>query len=464
MGRTKKAPDGFYKDLFSLVMPITVQNLMTALVSAADVVMTGAVSQDALSAVSLASQVQFVLNLFYMGLAIGTTILASQYFGKGDRRTVERVLGIGLKFSAVISLIFFAGAAVFPEVLMGIFTADKILIVSGSIYLRIVSFSYLFMGISQIYLCIMKNSGKALMSTVISSSAMLLNILLNAVLIFGLFGLPRLGIAGAALATVISRSAELLWCLFISKASDGIKIRPGDIIHSPKVLLGDFIRYSAPVLANEMAWGGGFTMYSVIMGHLGSDAVAANSVANVVKNIVTALCLGVGSGGGILLGNVLGKGNLKKAKDYAGKLIKTAVLSGLLGGGIILLARPLILAASDLSAISKEYLSMMLLICTYYVVGKAVNATLIAGIFCAGGDTKFGLICDTVNMWLFAVPLGFLGAFVFHMPVAAVYFLISLDEIVKIPFEIFHYKKYRWLQVLTREFEETDQDALASAN
>lgn len=462
MKRVENRSKGFYQELSSLVLPITVQNLMTSLVSAADVVMSGAVSQTALSAVSLASQIQFVLSLFYAGLTIGTTILASQYWGKGDRRAVEQVLGIALRFSAVISAVFFFGAAFFPGYLMRIFTSDKQLVLSGIPYLRIVSISYLFMGISQVYLCIMKNVEKALLSTVISSLAMLLNIVLNAVLIFGLLGFPKLGIVGAAAATAISRFLELVWCLVITKRPGAVRINVKDIIHCQRVLLLDFVRYLAPVLANEMAWGLGFTMYSVIMGHMGSDAVAANSVANVVKNLVTSLCLGVGSGGGILLGTVLGRGELSKAKSYAGKLIKTAVLCGAFGGGVILLARPLILSASGLSHTAEGYLSIMLYICAYYVIGKAVNATLIAGIFCAGGDTKFGLICDTVNMWLFVVPLGLLCAFVFKMPVVFVYFVISLDEIVKIPFEVRHYKKYKWLNVLTRDLE--GQEVLASTN
>ena len=464
MKNSGKDSGGFYRELASLVLPITVQNLMTALVSAADVVMAGAVSQTALSAVSLASQVQFVLSLFYAGLTIGTTVLASQYWGKGDQRAVEQVLGIALKFSGLISAVFFIGAAFFPRWLMMIFTSDGQLIRAGIPYLRIVSVSYLFMGVSQIYLCIMKNAGKAVLSTVISSSAMILNIILNAVLIFGLLGFPKLGIAGAAAATAVSRFLELIWCMAIARTPGAVKIHLRDIVHCQKVLFKDFIRYTGPVLANEMAWGLGFTMYSVIMGHLGSDAVAANSVANVVKNLVTSLCLGVGSGGGILLGTVLGRGEVRRAKEYAGRLLRTAVLSGVLGGGIILLARPLILSLSGLTDTAEGYLSAMLLICSYYVIGKALNATLVAGIFCAGGDTRFGLVCDTINMWLFVVPLGLLCAFVFKMPVLVVYFVISLDEIVKIPFEVGHYKKYQWLNILTRDLENPDQDAAVSTS
>lgn len=443
--------DGFYRDLLILVLPIAFQNLMNASVSAADVIMVGMVSQTALSAVSLASQIQFVLNLFYAGLTIGTTILAAQYWGCGQKQTVEQVLGIAIKLSFFISVLFTIGAVFFPDKLMMIFTSDLKLIEAGIPYLRIVGISYLFTSVSQMYLCIMKNIGKALLSTIISSTAMLVNILLNAILIFGLFGAPKMGIAGAALATTISRAIELLWCLGESLSGSRIPIRIKYIIKNNSGLLKDFMKYTTPVLGNELVWGCGFTMYSVIMGHLGSDAVAANSIANVVKNIAVSLCLGVGSGGAILLGIEMGKKNLERAKLYGARLCKVAVVSGLIGGVLILAARPLIMGFTDLSETASGYLNVMLYICSYYVIGKAVNATVIGGILCAGGDTKFGFLCDTIDMWLFAVPLGLLCAFVLKLPVGVVYFVISIDEFAKLPFVYRHYKKYGWLKNLTRE-------------
>ena len=200
----------FYKKLIALVFPIAVQNLMTALVSASDALMLGFLNQTALSAVSLAAQVQFVLNLFFTALTIGTTVLAAQYWGKKDRDSVEEVLCIALKLSFLISFLFFIAAFFFPRVLMRIFTNEPLLVEAGIPYLKIVSWSYLFMGFSQIYLCIMKNSGRTTKSTVYGSSALLLNILFNAVLIFGLFGFPQMEIAGAALATTISRAIEFI--------------------------------------------------------------------------------------------------------------------------------------------------------------------------------------------------------------------------------------------------------------
>ena len=308
----------FRKKLLSLVLPITFQQLMLAVVSASDALMVGAIGQDLLSAVSLASQVTFVYNLFLAALTIGTSMFAAQYWGKRDYASVEKILGIVLRISLAVSLLFFLGATFLPGLLMRIFTTDPVLIRHGVRYLRIVGITYLLCGVSQIYLCIMKNSGLATRSMVIGSAAAALNLVLNAVLIYGLFGAPRMEAAGAALATAISRAAELLWVLYEHGKKGRIKMRLSYLRHPDAVLKKDFWHYTLPVLGNELVWGGGFTMYSVIMGHLGSDAVAANSIANIVKNLIASLALGIGNGGSILVGNELGAGRLEQARRYGG--------------------------------------------------------------------------------------------------------------------------------------------------
>ena len=436
----------FYKNLFVLVLPIAFQNLMSALVSASDAMMLGMVNQDSLSAVSLAAQVQFVLSLFWAALTIGTTILAAQYWGKNDRLSVEKILAIVLKYSFVISFLFFAAAALCPQALMRIFTNDVTLIALGAVYLRIVSWSYLLAGISQIYLCIMRNSGRTLKSTVFGSVSMVLNILLNGILIFGLFGFPKLGISGAAIATVIARAAELGLAMWENCKKDVVRIHWSLLKESHAVLRKDFVKYTSPVMAN------GFTMFTVIMGHLGSDAVAANSIAGIVKNLISCLCIGIGSGSGIIVGNELGSGNLVRAREYGGRLGRLSLVMGAVSGVILLAFSPWIMRyAANLSPQAQAYLHGMLFMCAYYLIAKSANMTVVAGIFCAGGDTKFGFLCDTVTMWMIIVPIGLLAAFVFKLPVLAVYFLLNLDEFVKLPAVYRHYKKYQWVRNLTRE-------------
>ncbi len=447
----------FYRKLSALVFPIAVQNLMTAIVSASDALMLGFLSQSALSAVSLATQVQFVLNLFYAALTIGATVLAAQYWGKGDARSVEKILAVTLKISVAISAVFFAGAVFVPEMLMRIFTSDYELILPGAAYLKAVSWSYLFMGVSQIYLCIMKNSGRALKSTIYGSVSVILNIVLNAVLIFGFLGFPQMGTVGAAAATSISRAVELILVLAENRIERGkgdrtVCIRWKYLKGGSRALRKDFFRYTLPVLANELAWGCGFTMFSVIMGHMGSDAVAANSIANIVKNIISCVCLGIGTGSGIIVGNELGCGELERARLYGRKLCHTALAAGAVSGAVIFLCSPAIMGfAATLTPAAKEYLRFMLYICSYYMIGKSINSTVVAGIFCAGGDTRFGLLCDAVVIWLVVVPVGAVSAFVLKLPVLTVYFLLNLDELIKLPAVYRHYRQYKWVKNLTRQ-------------
>lgn len=440
----------FYRKLWGLVFPIAIQNLMTALVSASDAFMLGFVSQTSLSAVSLATQIQFVHNLFMLALTIGATTLAAQYWGKGDTDSVEEILAIVLKISMAVSVVFFIAAMVFSGFLMRIFTNDIRLIQAGIPYLRIVSVSYLFMGFSQIYLCIMKNSGRTAKSTIYGSVAVVINIGFNVIFIFGLAGFPAMGIAGAALATTVSRALELLLTIYENMHRSLVCVRLKYIRNSSKKLKKDFWHYTTPVLGNELVWGCGFTMFSVIMGHLGSDAVAANSVANILKNIIACVCNGIGIGAGIIVGNELGKGEMERATEYGNRLFKLAVFAGAVSGLILLAVSPVLrIFTGSLSAQAHSYLKNMMYICTYYMIGKSVNATVIAGVFCAGGDTKFGLKCDAVTMWVILIPIGMITAFVLKLPIMVVYFIISMDEIIKLPAVYRHYKKYNWVRNLT---------------
>ncbi len=441
----------FNKKLLSLVLPIALQQLMLAIVSASDAIMLNLISQDKMSAVSLATQITFVQNLFLMSMTIGLSMLAAQYWGKKDKTSVERIFAYVMKITATVSFVFFIVALLFPSFLMSLLTNEPILIEGGAEYLRLVSPSYLLTGISQIYLCTLKNSGRAKNASIISSVCMVGDMLMNVVLIVGLLGFPRLEIAGAAISTTIARAVETLWCVIETSKNDRVKLRIGNIFHTDKILRKDFWKYTTPVLGNEIVWGVGFTMFSVIMGHLGSDAVAANSIANIVKNLVCSTCLGLGSGGGILIGNALGAGELNKAKNYGGKLCVIAIIIGVLSGIVLLCLSPLVLKVANLSEKATGYLKWMLIICSYYMIGKSVNSATIAGIFCAGGDSKFGFICDAIVMWGITVPLGFIAAFVLRLPVIAVYFIVSLDELLKLPAVYVNYKKYKWVKDLTNK-------------
>ena len=440
----------FYKKLLCLVLPIAFQQFMLSLVGASDAVMLGMISQDALSAVSLAGQVMFVFNLFLVAFTAGMSMLCAQYWGKGDLKALENILAFVLRTSLAVSFVFFMAVLLVPQYLMRFFTPDSRLIADGATYLQVSAVSYLMCGISQICLCMMKNTGHAVKSTLISSVAVVLNIILNAGFIFGLWGLPSMGIAGAALATVIARTVECFWAVMDSGKAKRVRLKLRFLVHADRDLERTYWKYSLPILGNELAWGCGFTMYSVVMGHLGSDAVAANSIANIAKNLLVCFCIGVGNGGSILVGNELGAGRFAQAKEYGGRLCRLAVISGVASGALLLLLSPVILRFSGLNSQAGEYLKWMFVMCSYYLVGKSINVTTIGGIFSAGGDTRFGLICDTITLWCVTVPLGFIAAFVLKWPVLAVYFVLNLDEVVKLPVVYRHYKEYAWVNNLTQ--------------
>ena len=447
-----KGSSSFNKDILRLAIPIVLQNIVTTAVNSADVIMLGFVGQDALSAGSLANQVMFILNLVYTGISSGVIMLAAQYWGKKDTKTIEHIMGIGMQLSIFISSIFFIMAFFFPHVLMRIFTNDINLITAGIPYLRMVSFSYLFMSFSQIYLCAMRSIERVHFSTVTNAVALILNIILNAVFIFGLFGAPKLGILGVALATVIARAVEFTICVIDNFIPKAIHFHIKNVLEVNKILFFDFIKYSLPAFGNEIVWGVAFSMYSVIMGHLDSDIVAANAVVVVARNLGTVACFGIADAGAIILGKSIGSGNTDTIKSDSSRFVKITSMSAVLGGIVIFLLRPVFFTMADLTPTAQSYLSIMLFINMYYIVGQAFNTAMICGVFRSGGDSKWGFFCDIIDMWCYSVPLGFISAFVLKLPPMLVYFLICTDEFVKIPFVYKHYKSYKWLKNITRDF------------
>ncbi|MCR5275028.1 MAG: MATE family efflux transporter [Clostridiales bacterium] len=443
----------FYKMLCKLVLPIVFQYFMSALVSASDAFMLGFLDQTSLSAVSLAGQVAFVYYLFINTFLTGAMVLGAQYWGKKEYTTLEDVLGVTMRYVMIIGMTFTLAAVFCPGLLMRVFTRDPELIEGGVKYLRMVAVGYFIMGFVDSYLCFMKICEKTMMSTIISSIGVVINIILNALLIFGLGPFPKMGIEGAALATVLSRVIELVIVAFAVLKTDCVKLRVRKLVTlSKKFIHSDFWKYSLPVMINQFGWGGGMTMYSVIMGHLGSDATAANSIASIVRSLIASVCWALATGASIIIGKMLGAGELEMAKKTGGRFVRLSLVIGAISGLVILAGIPLVLMMpTDMTPVAHGYLKWMLFLATYYIIGNSLNSTVIGGIFPAGGDTKFGMICDCITLWLVVVPLGALAAFVWNLPVIAVAAILTLDEFVKIPAVYFHYKKYKWVKNITRD-------------
>ncbi len=451
MGSTHIDNDAFYRRLTHLAEPIALQSLMLALVAAGDALMLGQVAQEQMTAVSLATQIQFVQNMFLGAISGAGGILGAQYFGKGDRQTIRALFNLTLRFSGMVSLLFFVACELAPEPLMRVFTHDDELVRIGADYLRIAGWSYLLTGISEPYLTIMKVTDHVTPSALISSSAVVLNIGLNAVLIFGLFGLPRMEARGAALATTLARLIQLGLCFGVNAAIRGIQPDWPRMFSTERWLRGDFRRQCLPLLGGSLLWGVGFTSYTAIIGHMGSDAAAANSVAAVIRDLICCICNGIGSAAAIMVGNELGAGRLEQGKRYG---IKLKNLSWQIGIGSMLVVwalTPLTVRMVRLTDEARGYLTGMMLIMGVYMIGRCVNTVTINGVLDGGGDTLFDMYSLAVSMWGIAIPLALLGAFVFHWPVLAVYACTCLDEVGKIPWVMVRLRKYRWVQDLTRQ-------------
>lgn len=452
--RTPKGADpapGFYRQVFRLLVPLALQNLINVGITAADVLMLGRVDETMLSGASLGSQIQFIMMLIIMGITSGATVLTAQYWGQRDLAAIEKILGIALGFGVAVAAVFALLAGLAPGLLLRIFSNDPAVVAQGVRYLRVVAPSYLLMAVTQVYLYIMRSVERVLIATLVYACSLLVNIGVNALLIFGLFGAPRLGAAGAAAGTLVARFVELLLVMYYAhRRNHTIKVRFRYIWRPDRSLLRDFLRYSLPVVLNELMWGLGTSANVAIIGHLGSAAVAANSVAQVARELAQVAVFGIANAAAIILGKTIGEHKLPLARIYGRRLCRLTAVLGLAGSALMLVLRPIVPARLALGAEAQSYLKLMFLVMSYFVFCQALNSTLVVGVFRAGGDTRFGLALDVGTMWGCSIVLGALAAFVFKWSVPVVYIILLSDEVIKLPLCLKRYARYKWLKNITR--------------
>lgn len=441
-----------------LAFPIMIQNLISTLVNSADTIMLGYVSQTAMAASSLANQYTFVLFCFYYGLGIGTSVLCAQYFGKGDKQTVERIIGLAARMAILISLLFFAFSFFAPEAIMKIFSDSPQTIKEGAAYLKVLSFSFVFMGFSQVFVSALRSVGKIVFPSALYVVSLLVNVMMNAAFIFGLFGLPRLGVVGVALGTVSARAVEVILCFAYSAAGKDIKFRLKNLFRRSGVLFKDFLKISAPSVVNDLMWGMAATTCTAILGHIGDDMVAANAVAVMVVNMGAIVCRGFSNATTIIVSQTLGENRMEDTKVYAKRILWLTVIVSLLGCCVILAIRPFMVQfyRDKLTETAIYYLGIIMIMTTWRLVGEGINTCLICGCFRGGGDAKFGMVVDTVFMWGVSVPLMAIAAYVLKLPPVWVYFVMTLDEFEKMPVVFAHYFKFKWMKNITRDQKELE--------
>ena len=458
----KNTDKTFYRSVFALVIPMALQNLIDVAVTAADVLMLGNVSEAALSGASLGGQVWFVLSLVIFGTASGASILTAQYWGKKDIVTIERVIGIALRFTLVVSAAFTVAVSVFPEQMMRLFTSEPEVIAEGAKYLRIVVWTYIPLTFSLIYLSIMRSVEKVAISTVIHLLGLVVNVALNAILIFGLLGFEPMGITGAAIATTIARLMQVAIAITYSLSKKTLlHIRIKYIFERSGVLLKDFLHYSLPVVFNELMWSLAVSMNTAVIGHLGKAAVSANSVAQTARQLAMVVGFGISNATAILLGKTIGEGRMEDAERYSRRFIALSLIFGTLGAAVVLCVIPIAPSFLDFSEEALSYLTTMLFVMSYFCIAQCLNTTMVVGIFRSGGDARFGVCVDVGVMWCMTIPFAALAAFVFKWDVRVVYAILMSDELIKIIPIALRYRSKKWLKNVTRDFAELECEASA---
>lgn len=441
----------FYKMVAGLVIPMALQNLINVGVASADVIMLGRVGETALSASSLAGQVFFVMALILFGLTSGASVLSAQYWGKKDRQTIEKILGISLRTGIMVGIFFTAIVRINPVFVMRLFSTEEAVIGEGVKYLRVISLSYILSAITIVYFNVIRSVEKVLVATVTYALSLSVNIVLNAIFIFGLFGAPKLGITGAALGTLAARLVELFIMAFYDrKINDVLKIRLKYLWLPEKSLMKDFMRYAFPVIVNELLWGLGMAVMASVIGHMGQSAVAANSVVQVSRQLAMVISFGVSGATAIILGKTIGENKKELAKAYATLLLKASLVVGLIGSAVILAISPLARQYMSLTDRAVEYLRIMMYIMSFYCLLQSLCCNLVVGILRSGGDTKVGLFIDVSFMWTCSILFGSLAAFIWHFPVPVVYMILMCDELLKLPAAYWRYRSYKWLHNITR--------------
>ena len=441
----------FNARLKTLAVPLALQSLLNALVGASDALMLGRLNQDSIAAVSLANQLFFVMTLFTGAITSAAGVLIAQYWGKKDYKNAGRFLAMAIRYSILISLVFFVAAFVFPEPVMRIFTPESSLITIGAGYLRIVSFSYVFSALAQCFLMNMKIAGDAKLSVIISAVTVSVDMIADYFLIYGKCGIPALGANGSAYSTIVVEALALVIVLVWAKKKETIRLPIKSLTYFSKDFEKDYWKIFPANLASALSWGLSISVHNVIMGHLGSDATAAASVTGVAQQLIACVTWGIAGGSGIMIGELLGSGRLDEAKKYGDRFYKVSFFSGLINAFLIALAGPAVYIFYALTNTAKSYLIWMLLFSCLYMFAFAYNTIFTCGVFPAGGDAKYDAVSVFFATWCFAIPASLIACFVFKWPVLVVYVIMCLDEIVKLPFLKWHYNKYIWVKNLTRD-------------
>lgn len=447
------AKDGiFLKKAVRIALPVAMQGMLNTIVNLVDTMMIGALGATAIAAVGLANKVFFVFTLLVFGIVSGSGVLAAQYWGNGDIKNIKKVVGLALTLAVAASIAFLVPAVVCPEAVMRIFTASEDAIQVGAGYLTIVALSYPATAVSNTFVAMLRATGRVKAPVVISSCTIFINIFFNYTFIYGNFGAPAMGAAGAALATLMARLAEalsIILVVYLGKAPVAARFK--EMFGYSREFLVQFFSTTSPVIANEFIWGLGTTLYSLAYGRMGNDAVAAITIATTIQDIVTVLFQGLSAATAVIMGNEMGAGKLKRAERYAKNFLILQFIVTILGALFCVAIRWQIIGVYNITLEIAESVSRCIIVFALFMPFKMFNYVMVVGILRSGGDTKMCLLLDCSGVWMIGVPMAFLGGLFFGFPIHIVYAMVMLEEVYKAVFGYWRYRQKKWLRNLAAE-------------
>ncbi len=441
----------YYTTLLRISLPIVAQNLITSSLNLIDVAMIGQLGETAIASVGLANQIFFLLMLMLFGTYSGVGVFTAQLWGKGDRQGIHKVLGIGLGIGLTGSFLFSLLALGAPRTALGLYTQDPAVIATGASYLRIVGWAYMIFAVTAAFSSILRNTGFVRVPMVVSITALSLKTLLNFGLIFGNFGLPKLGVEGAAIATLVARLLECVLMLSVSylrKLPPAAKLR--ELVGFDRAFLTHVLKTSLPVLVNETLWSFGITTYNMVYGHIGTDAVAAVNIVASIENLAFVIFMGVSEATGIMIGHRIGAGEEHRAFGYARQTLIMSTIGAIMLGGTLILLSDFILSFYKLSDASLANAQNILRVIGSLLWIRVGNMTIIVGVLRAGGDTRFSMILDAGTVWFVGVPMAIIGGLVLHLPIYVVYLMVMCEEMVKWGIGIWRVASKRWINNLVQ--------------
>lgn len=441
----------FYRTFVRLALALMVQQAVVLSVNLADNVMLGSYSETALAGVAAVNQIQFVLQQLVFGFSNGMIVLASQYWGRKQTGPIRRLTAIAFWGALLVAAALFALASLFPRHLVQLFTDDPAIVAQGCAYLSIVRFSYLFFAATTVLLGSLRAVERVRIALVVSLAALVVNCSINFVLIRGRFGLPELGVRGAAIGTLTARVLECAIVSVYALAADGrLRLRPADLLRLDRTLLGDYVRVSLPVVVTSALWGLNTAMQTVILGHMSSGAIAAHAISSTIFLFLKVTSVGAASAASVIIGKAVGEGDRGRIRAYTRTLQAIFVCIGLSLCSILLLIRMPLLSLYTLEPATRRLAEQFIVIEAMVLVATSYQMCVNTGIISGGGDPRFVLVVDLIVIWGIAIPLSFLCAFRWDASPVVVMLALNSDQALKCVTSAVHCNSYRWIKTLAR--------------